>query len=411
MARFPAKNPGPRAKGRKTTQMRSRRGSAALGGSLAIGALCVLALLPAGSLAATVSVQSKRIFYTAEVGEVNELTISLSGGSYALSDAGATISAGTLCTASGNVATCPMTDINGITVAAGDGADSVKNTTATPSTLSGGDDNDSLEGGSGNDTVRGNQGVDTHAGGSGDDFIDSRGDKGDVVTCGVGDDTVRADTSDVVAGCEIVDRGGDPVPPSSGPSPTAADLLGPAEETTLDPGACAKELLGSPGDDRLDGTALGDSLFGLQGSDILNGLRRDDCLFGGIGSDNLSGGEGDDRLLGDDSEGGVGGNDVVSGDSGADLLVGGSGDDRLSGGSGSDRLSGNNGKDRLSGGSGNDRLTAGRGKNRLLGGPGNDTLSAANGRRDRLNCGRGRDTARADRADVVRDCERVRRRR
>jgi Ca2+-binding RTX toxin-like protein len=392
--------------------MRNRGGSAALAGWLAIAALFILALLPAGSLAATVSVQSKRIFYTAGIGEVNELTISLSGGSYTLSDPGAIISAGTLCTASGNTATCPVTGINGITVAAGDGADSVQNTTPTPSTLSGGDDNDSLEGGFGNDTVRGNQGVDTHAGGVGDDFIDSRGDKGDVVTCGIGNDTVRADAADVVAGaCEAVDRGGAPVPPPSGPSPTAADLLGPAEEATLDPRACAKELLGSPGDDRLNGTVLGDSLFGLQGSDILNGLRRDDCLFGGIGSDRLSGGEGDDRLLGDDSEGGVGGNDIISGDSGADLLVGGSGDDRLTGGSGNDRLSGNNGKDRLSGGSGNDELIGGRGRNRLLGGPGNDRLSAANGRTDRLNCGRGRDTARADRADVVRDCERVRRRR
>jgi Ca2+-binding RTX toxin-like protein len=392
--------------------MRSRRGSAALGASVAIATLCVLALFPPGSFGATVSVQSKRIFYTAGDGEVNDLTISISGTSYTFSDLGAIITAGSLCTASGNVATCPLTDINGITVVAGNRADSVKNTTPTSSTLSGGDDNDSLEGGSGNDTVRGNQGVDTHAGGSGDDFIDSRGDKGDVATCGIGNDRVRADDSDAVAGaCEVVDRGGAPVPPPSGPSPTAADLLGPAEENTLDPGACANEKLGTPDGDRLDGTASGDSLFGLQGSDILNGLRRDDCLFGGIGSDRLAGGEGDDRLLGDDSKGGVGGNDVVSGDSGADLLLGGSGDDRLTGGSGNDRLSGNNGKDRLSGGSGNDRLTAGRGRNRLLGGPGNDTLSAANGRTDRLSCGRGRDTARADRADVVRDCERVRRRR
>jgi hypothetical protein len=34
-----------------------------------------------------------------------------------------------------------------------------------------------------------------------------------------------------------------------------------------------------------------------------------------------------------------------------------------------------------------------------------------NGRFDRLNCGRGRDTARADRIDRVRGCERVRLRR
>jgi Ca2+-binding RTX toxin-like protein len=99
--------------------------------------------------------------------------------------------------------------------------------------------------------------------------------------------------------------------------------------------------------------------------------------------------QGDDRLLGDDSPRGVGGND---------RLVGNSGDDLLAGGPGRDRLAGN---------AGNDRLSGGGGRNRLAGGPGNDRLNAANGSFDVLNCGPGRDSARGDRRDLVRACERV----
>ena len=115
-------------------------------------------MFPAGALAATASVQIERIFYTAEAGEVSNLTISSSAGSYTLSDAGVAPGAGPGCTASDGIATCPADGIRGITVRAGDGADSVRNTTSAPSTLSGGDGSDSLEGGSGDDVLRGNKG-------------------------------------------------------------------------------------------------------------------------------------------------------------------------------------------------------------------------------------------------------------
>ena len=118
-----------------------------------------------------------------------------------------------------------------------------------------------------------------------------------------------------------------------------------------------------------------------------------DCLFGGVGSDHLSGSQGDDRLLGDDGSNAIPGNDRLAGNAGNDLLVGGPG------------------KDRLSGDAGDDRLSGGRGSNRLRGGSGNDRLNGRNSRFDRLNCGRGRDIARADRIDRVRGCEVVRPRR
>lgn len=349
--------------------------------------MCVLVVLPAPALGATGSISIKRVFYAAAPGEVNNLTVSLSGPDYVLTDPGATVGAGPGCTASGNTATCAGAGIIGMTLTGDDGADSLKNTTPTPSTLSGGDGNDSLEGGSGNDTLRGNQGVDSLSGGPGDDFVDSRGDRSDIVSCGIGDDTVRADGTDLVASdCETVDRGGAPAPPppqpTSGPSPTAGALLGPVETGVLDRGACAMDKLGTPDDDRLDGTALGDNLFGLQGNDTLNGRANDDCLFGGVGADRLSGAAGDDRLFGDDASRAVPSNDRLFGNAGNDLLVGGPGRDRLRGGAG---------------------------RNRLRGGLGNDRLNAVNGTRDRVNCGRGRDTARVDSIDRVRGCERVRR--
>jgi Ca2+-binding RTX toxin-like protein len=386
--------------------MRGQRRDVALVQCLGIAALCVLALSPAAALAATANTRIKRVFYTAGPGEVNNLTISLAGAAdYLLADPGATITAAPACVGMGSSVTCSATAIIGITVSAGDGADSVTNTTATRSTLSGGDGNDSLAGGSGNDILRGNQGVDTHAGGAGDDLIDARGDRGDVVSCGDGNDTVLGDAADSIAlDCETVDRGilpppppaPGPAPPAPGPAPPAPSaeaLLGPGETRTLARGACARDMVGTPGNDRLAGTPFGDNLLGLQGDDILEGLQGDDCVFGGVGSDRLIGARGDDRLLGDDSAKGVGGDDRVSGNAGDDLLVGDSGNDRLAGGAGDDRLAG------------------GPGRNRLLGGSGNDRLNAANGSFDRVNCGPGRDIVRADRVDRVRGCERVRVRR
>ncbi len=368
--------------------MLNRRGKGAAARSLSIAALCLLVLVPAESLAATVNTRIKRVFYTAAPGELNNLNVSLSGVDYLLSDPGATITAAPACTGMGGTATCAGAGIIGITATAGDGADSLTNDTLTRSTLSGGDGNDSLQGGSGNDILRGNQGVDTHAGGAGDDLIDVRGDRSDVVTCGDGNDTVRADIADsVAADCEIVDRGVVVPPvvppgPASAPSPTAKALIGPVEARKLPPGACARDRLGTPDADRLIGTVFGDSIFGLQGDDVLRGGRGDDCVFGGVGSDRLAGSAGRDRLLGDDSRKGV---------------------------AGDDRLAGNNGNDLLAGGPGDDRLAGGRGRNRLYGGLGKDRLKAVNGSRDRVNCGRGLDRVRADRVDRLFGCERVRR--
>ena len=93
----------------------------------------------------------------------------------------------------------------------------------------------------------------------------------------------------------------------------------------------------------------------------------------------------------------------------SDRIRGSSGSDLISGGRGRDRLFGLAGNDCISGGAGNDTINAGGGRNTVSGGTGNDTIYVRNHKRDRVNCGKGRDKVRADRFDKLRGCERVRR--
>lgn len=204
--------------------------------------------------------------------------------------------------------------------------------------------------------------------------------------------------------------------------PYAVGLAGTGRNPVTLPGDCANDLNGTPAGETLNGTPLGDNIFGFGGNDVLNGLAGNDCLIGGPGNDRLNGGTGNDALEGsrgnDTASGGSGrdrivgesGRDRLSGGSGRDALNGGSSPDRLSGGASHDRLSGGSGNDRLTGSTGNDRLTGGSGRNSYSAGSGRDRVNARNRRRERINCGSGRDTAVVDRADRVRGCERVRRR-
>jgi Ca2+-binding RTX toxin-like protein len=204
-----------------------------------------------------------------------------------------------------------------------------------------------------------------------------------------------------------------PPPPPPPPGPNA--------------GPCANPKTGTNASETINGTAFGDLISGLGGNDVISGLQGDDCLNGNAGRDRLSGASGVDRLSGgarrDRLSGGSGndrlsggsGNDRLSGGAGRDRLSGGAGKDRLSGGALSDRLSGGVGKDRLSGGarrdrlsggSGNDNIAGGAGRNTYSAGGGNDVVNSANGRRERVNCGRGNgDRVRADDNDRLRGCE------
>src|SRR5687767_10996584 len=65
------------------------------------------------------------IFYVADAGEVNELTVTLSGGTYTFTDPGATIAPGSGCdpSPSGSVATCPAAGVTDLEIRVADGDD------------------------------------------------------------------------------------------------------------------------------------------------------------------------------------------------------------------------------------------------------------------------------------------------
>ncbi len=81
-------------------------------------------------------------------------------------------------------------------------------------TIEGGDGNDFLEGGFGNDVLDGGAGVDQFRGDRiesnviavGADQIRARDGNAEQIDCGIGPDTAQVDASDVVVGCESVDR-------------------------------------------------------------------------------------------------------------------------------------------------------------------------------------------------------------
>jgi hypothetical protein len=171
-----------------------------------------------------------------------------------------------------------------------------------------------------------------------------------------------------------------------------------------DGGRCFNPFVGSAARDIIIGSPFGDRISGGRGRDTVRALAGADCVSGGPASDRLSGDSGRDRLAGNR------GADRLFGGAGGDRLIGAQGNDGLQGRGGRDRLSGGRGPDRVNGGGGNDRISVGGGTNRASGGGGNDRISARNGKRDKINCGRGNDTVRADRNDrVLGNCENVRR--
>ena len=238
---------------------------------------------------------------------------------------------------------------------------------------------------------------------------------------------------------------------AAGPAPPPAPPVGQGTAPFAGcPSLTANVIRGSEAGGSITGTVRGDRIFGGTGNDVVDGLAGDDCIDlgtgtdrgqGGLGNDLMLGGLGDDRMdgssgndglrggsnadringgFGNDRLHGQSGNDRVSGSRGRDRVNGGSGrdaisagssDDRVAGDQGNDRINGNSGEDVLKGDSGNDRIAGSSGFDRIAGGSGNDLMSSRDGRRDRVDCGRGRDRVVADRVDVIaRNCERVSRR-
>ena len=99
---------------------------------------------------------------------------------------------------------------------------------------------------------------------------------------------------------------------------------------------------------------------------------------------------------------------TITGTAKADKLKGTKAPEIIHGGGGNDTISAGGGADAAYGDAGNDRLDGGPGRDKLFGGKGNDTVVAFDGGAvDTIDCGSGKDQARADRKDVVRNCEKV----
>ncbi len=140
-----------------------------------------------------------------------------------------------------------------------------------------------------------------------------------------------------------------------------------------------------------EGTSGPDVIVGTEGADVISGKGGSDLICGAGGNDLIRGGIGPDILLGD------AGRDMIQGGAGGDVLIGGLGADTLQGGDNADQLFGFRGADILDGGKGNDRLK---------GGGGADTLIGNNGRKDRLDGGRGTDVCNDDQGTTrIRKCE------
>jgi Ca2+-binding RTX toxin-like protein len=216
--------------------------------------------------------------------------------------------------------------------------------------------NDRVSAAGSDDCVFGGAGDDAVSGNSGDDEV-SGGDGGDRAYGRTGADAVSGDAGDDV-------------------------------------------VAGGPGDDQVHGGADRDVVSGNAGADTVRGLSGDDRVVGRGDADALSGNSGNDRVSGGS------GNDRVFGRSGDDGASGNAGDDRVSAGSGDDRVFGRTGNDGVSGNAGDDRVDGGSGNDRLFGRRGDDFLDARDGERDLVYCGSGHDTVRADRADLLRGCER-----
>ncbi len=228
--------------------------------------------------------------------------------------------------------TFATTAMSQITFNGGTGNDSLTNLTAVPTSMSGGDGNDTLLGGMGNDTFVGDGGDDSVSGGEGDDLL--LGSPGnDVFDGGQGNDmlSVSADADFTLTDTSLTGQGND----------TLADI----ETVKLTGGASANTINASTATLSL----------------IAYGLGGNDSIQGGLGNDLIDGGDGADTLNG------FGANDTVLGGAGNDWVMGGSGTDSCDGGTGDDKVEGLGGSgDTLRGGLGNDTLDGGVGTGDLI---------------------------------------------
>jgi Ca2+-binding RTX toxin-like protein len=258
-----------------------------------------------------------------------------------------------------------------------------------------------IDGGDGNDTIAGGKGGETLVGGAGNDSIDGNG-GADIAHMGSGDDTFVWDPGD----------GSDTIEGEDGTDTMQFNGADVAERVALSANRGRLTFLRDPGRitmdtngvERVDFAALGGadvvSVGDLRGTDV-SAVNLD--LGAGDGSTDsvtVDGSDGNDRLdVGGDAGGltvaggralvtvqhqeptdelvvdGLGGDDTISAagltaDAAKLTLDGGSGADTLAGGKGADTLLGGDGNDSLDGNAGNDSGSMGPGDDTFVWDPG-----------------------------------------
>jgi Ca2+-binding RTX toxin-like protein len=223
--------------------------------------------------------------FTAAPGETNSVTVTRDGETFLVNDFASAVTAQTPCTqVDANTARCPYTagssPIPGVTVDAGDGDDAITiaGTDKTPTSLIGGDGNDTVAGGAGADRVDGGLGDDKLNGGGGADTLTYATRTADVTVSLKSGSGGQEGENDTLGGFEIL-LGGNGV-----------DVLlgGPADDT----------IEGGPGADNVNGGAGDDTLFGGRGPDAIRGGPGDDLLYDDVGRNTFVGGSGRDKIYG-----------------------------------------------------------------------------------------------------------------
>ena len=252
-----------------------------------------------------------------------------------------------------------------------------------------------IDGGDGNDTITGGSGAETLLGGDGNDSIDGKGGS-DVVFLGAGDDTFVWDPGD----------GSDTVDGQDGTDAMVFNGAAGNEHFSLSPNGNRLELLRDAGNITMDTAELESvDLNALGGSDT---VRVDDLTGTGVTNVNLDLGANDARTDQVVVEGSAGDDNVIAGGDASGITVSGlAATVTIHNQEPTDQLTveGNDGDDSLSattlaaqaitptldGGNGNDRIAGSPGVDVLLGGGGNDTVDG-NGSIDFAFLGAGDDT-------------------
>jgi Ca2+-binding RTX toxin-like protein len=368
----------------KSPRLRRRYGKALL---LGIAVVCVSA---ASAQAATVSVSSGTLSYTAAAGVANATTVFTDGTYVSVLDPATTLAAGAGCTTvSATEVKC--LGVTAIAIDAGNQNDTVSFSSAItqPATISGGDGDDNIYGGSGTDQISGGEGNDALASGEGgsqaDDWEIVNGDAGnDTITTGSGDHKLDGGTgADSIA----ASTGWDEVLYSS----RTAALTITANDNTANDGESGEgdnvrssiDLIesGSGNDTITPANNVGTQTYGNDGNDTINGNTHSwgEYIFGGNGDDTISGNAGNDVLYGE------AGSDTINGGTGNDGIYGGDDTDHIFGNDGSDTINSGEGGSQaddwetINGGTGNDNISTGSGDHQIDGGTGADSIAASTG--------------------------------